>query len=172
MRRAFKPPSKKRNNLCLAIPIWASARRSHQPAVPVTSCRFLAAERFTLVGPRRLTWSAFRTSEGSEDNPRGGRRDQRHLPEGLGGARSLGNFLIRGTSKSVRERRSICPDPEHGDSSMGDGKAEPPGPDLTQGIVSSDLLDQGKLLGHVGEEPVLLARQGAEVFAIGAVCTH
>src|SRR5271163_3163541 len=55
---------------------------------------------------------------------------------------------------------------------MEDGKAEPPGPDLTRGIASSDLPDQGKLLGHVVEEPVLLVRRGAEVFAIGAVCTH
>jgi apoptosis-inducing factor 3 len=55
---------------------------------------------------------------------------------------------------------------------MEDGKTEPPGPNLTQGIASSDLPDQGKLLGHVGEEPVLLVRRGAEVFAIGAVCTH
>jgi NADPH-dependent 2,4-dienoyl-CoA reductase/sulfur reductase-like enzyme/nitrite reductase/ring-hydroxylating ferredoxin subunit len=55
---------------------------------------------------------------------------------------------------------------------MEDGKTEPPGPNLTQGIASSDLPDQGKLLGHVGEEPVLLARRGTEVFAIGAVCTH
>ena len=55
---------------------------------------------------------------------------------------------------------------------MEDGKTEPPGPDLTQGIAASDLPDGGKLRGHVGEEQVLLARRGAEIFAIGAVCTH
>ena len=54
---------------------------------------------------------------------------------------------------------------------MEDGKTEPPGADLTQGIAASDLPDGGKLLGHVGEERVLLARRGAEIFAIGAVCT-
>ena len=47
-----------------------------------------------------------------------------------------------------------------------------PGPDLAQGIASTDLPDGGKLLGHVGEEQVLLVRKGAELFAIGAVCTH
>src|SRR5271170_2979986 len=55
---------------------------------------------------------------------------------------------------------------------MEDGKTEPPGPDLAKGIAASDLPDGGKLLGHVGEEQVLLARRGAEIFAIGAVCTH
>ena len=55
---------------------------------------------------------------------------------------------------------------------MEDGKTEPPGPDLTKGIAASDLPDGGKLLGHVGDEHVLLARRGAEIFAIGAVCTH
>src|SRR5271163_3318207 len=55
---------------------------------------------------------------------------------------------------------------------MEDGKTEPPGADLAKGIAASDLPDGGKLLGHVGEEQVLLARRGAEVFAIGAVCTH
>ena len=55
---------------------------------------------------------------------------------------------------------------------MEDGKTEPSGPDLALGIVSYDLPDGGKLFGHVGEEQVLLARRGAEIFAIGAVCTH
>jgi NADPH-dependent 2,4-dienoyl-CoA reductase/sulfur reductase-like enzyme/nitrite reductase/ring-hydroxylating ferredoxin subunit len=46
------------------------------------------------------------------------------------------------------------------------------GPDLTQGIAVADLTDGGKLLGRVGDEQVLLVRRGAEVFAIGALCTH
>jgi NADPH-dependent 2,4-dienoyl-CoA reductase/sulfur reductase-like enzyme/nitrite reductase/ring-hydroxylating ferredoxin subunit len=46
------------------------------------------------------------------------------------------------------------------------------GPDLTQGVALSDLRDDGMLAGHVGEEAVLLARRGAEVFAVGAACTH
>jgi NADPH-dependent 2,4-dienoyl-CoA reductase/sulfur reductase-like enzyme/nitrite reductase/ring-hydroxylating ferredoxin subunit len=48
----------------------------------------------------------------------------------------------------------------------------PPGPDLTQGVPISDVADGQMLLGHVGEEPVLLARRGDEFFAIGATCSH
>ena len=46
------------------------------------------------------------------------------------------------------------------------------GPDLTQGIDKNDVADGAMLLGHAGGESVLLARRGAEVFAIGATCTH
>jgi NADPH-dependent 2,4-dienoyl-CoA reductase/sulfur reductase-like enzyme/nitrite reductase/ring-hydroxylating ferredoxin subunit len=45
------------------------------------------------------------------------------------------------------------------------------GPDLTLGVAPADLED-GKLLGHVGEHEVLLVRSGPEVFAVGALCTH
>jgi NADPH-dependent 2,4-dienoyl-CoA reductase/sulfur reductase-like enzyme/nitrite reductase/ring-hydroxylating ferredoxin subunit len=53
-------------------------------------------------------------------------------------------------------------------------ESSPPlaGPDLTQGIASSALADGAMLLGHARGEPVLLARRGDEVFAIGAVCSH
>ncbi|MGH6818716.1 MAG: FAD-dependent oxidoreductase [Methylovirgula sp.] len=46
------------------------------------------------------------------------------------------------------------------------------GLDLSQGIALAALTDGTKLLGHVGEEPVLLARSGEEIFAVGALCTH
>ena len=46
------------------------------------------------------------------------------------------------------------------------------GPDLVAGIVATELIDGGILAGHVGEEGVLLARRGDELFAIGANCTH
>jgi apoptosis-inducing factor 3 len=46
------------------------------------------------------------------------------------------------------------------------------GPDLVQGIATEELADGGKLIGHVGDEQVLLVRRGAEVFAVGARCTH
>ena len=55
---------------------------------------------------------------------------------------------------------------------MSEAKAECHGPDLSQGIELSTVPDGAMLLGHVRGEPVLLARSGEELFAIGAVCTH
>lgn len=46
------------------------------------------------------------------------------------------------------------------------------GPDLTQGIPLAELPDGGMVLGHAGGEAVLVARSGAQVFAVGATCTH
>src|SRR3984957_19434012 len=46
------------------------------------------------------------------------------------------------------------------------------GPDLAQGIALAELPDGAKLAGHVGEEAVLLVCRGADIFAIGAQCTH
>ena len=45
------------------------------------------------------------------------------------------------------------------------------GPDLTRGVALTDFVD-GKLLGHVGDEEVLLVQSGDEIFAVGAHCTH
>lgn len=49
---------------------------------------------------------------------------------------------------------------------------KPQGPDLAAGIPLAELGDDGRLVGQVGGEPVLLVRRGAEVFAVGAQCTH
>ena len=46
------------------------------------------------------------------------------------------------------------------------------GPDLTQGAALDELPDGGVLVGHAGDEQVLLVRRGSEVFAVGAQCTH
>ena len=51
------------------------------------------------------------------------------------------------------------------------GQASPSGPDLTKGVALTDFID-GKLLGHVGSDQVLLVHGGGEVFAIDAHCTH
>ena len=46
------------------------------------------------------------------------------------------------------------------------------GPDLSAGVALADLGDGKMLLGHAAGEPVVLARQGDAVFAVGATCTH
>ena len=51
-------------------------------------------------------------------------------------------------------------------------QSKPSGPDLAQGVPLDDLSDGGMVGGHVGEEPVLLARRGDEFLAIGATCSH
>ena len=50
-------------------------------------------------------------------------------------------------------------------------KSAPSGPDLTQGVALADLT-VGHLLGHVGDDEVLLVLNGTDVLAIGARCTH
>lgn len=55
---------------------------------------------------------------------------------------------------------------------MTQDKTELSGPDLSQGVPLASLEDGAMLLGHADGEPALLARRGAELFAIGAVCTH
>jgi NADPH-dependent 2,4-dienoyl-CoA reductase/sulfur reductase-like enzyme/nitrite reductase/ring-hydroxylating ferredoxin subunit len=54
---------------------------------------------------------------------------------------------------------------------MAEEQKAPSGPDLSQGVAIEDFVD-GKLLGHVGEEDVLLVHNGDEIFAVGASCTH
>src|SRR6266849_9174143 len=54
---------------------------------------------------------------------------------------------------------------------MADEQAPPSGPDLTLGIELSEFSGE-TLLGHVGEEDVLLVRSGSDVFAIDAHCSH
>ncbi|MDA9525067.1 pyridine nucleotide-disulfide oxidoreductase [Bradyrhizobium sp. CCBAU 11434] len=48
---------------------------------------------------------------------------------------------------------------------------KPSGSDLTKGLSLSAFKD-GKLLGHVGEEDVLLVQAGSEIFAIEPLCSH
>jgi NADPH-dependent 2,4-dienoyl-CoA reductase/sulfur reductase-like enzyme/nitrite reductase/ring-hydroxylating ferredoxin subunit len=45
-------------------------------------------------------------------------------------------------------------------------------PDLKKGVLISDVPDGGMIVGSVGEESVLLARKGEELFALDAFCTH
>ena len=55
---------------------------------------------------------------------------------------------------------------------MSERPSQPSEPDLAQGLTFAQLADGAMLLGHVGDQAVLLARRGQEVFAIGATCTH
>src|SRR5215218_138141 len=55
---------------------------------------------------------------------------------------------------------------------MADQPQAPSGPDLSQGVPLVSISDGAMLGGHVGDDPVLLARVGKEFFAVGAVCTH
>jgi NADPH-dependent 2,4-dienoyl-CoA reductase/sulfur reductase-like enzyme/nitrite reductase/ring-hydroxylating ferredoxin subunit len=50
-------------------------------------------------------------------------------------------------------------------------QAPPAGPDLAQGVALSDFGGE-TLLGHVGDQEVLLVRSGPEIFAIDAHCSH
>ena len=55
---------------------------------------------------------------------------------------------------------------------MGGEHSKPQGPDLAQGVPLAEIPDGGMVGGHVGDEAVLLARRGRELFAIGATCSH
>jgi apoptosis-inducing factor 3 len=55
---------------------------------------------------------------------------------------------------------------------MSEEKDKLDGPDLTGGVALSTVSEGAMLLGHAHGEPVILARRGGEVFAVGAVCTH
>ena len=46
------------------------------------------------------------------------------------------------------------------------------GPDLAQGIEAQSIPDDGVVGGHVGDEPVVLARFEGELVAIGGACSH
>ena len=50
-------------------------------------------------------------------------------------------------------------------------QASPIGPDLAEGVAVNDFTGES-LLGHVGDQDVLLVRSGSEIFAIDAHCTH
>src|SRR3954470_15838918 len=55
---------------------------------------------------------------------------------------------------------------------MGGEGSSVTGPDFAAGIAAAGV-PEGKLVaGHVGPDQVMLARRGAEWFAIGAVCSH
>src|SRR6478736_7450379 len=54
---------------------------------------------------------------------------------------------------------------------MADQQAQPAGPDLSKGVTLAEF-SGAMLLGHVGDDEVLLVRLGSEIFAIDAHCSH
>lgn len=54
---------------------------------------------------------------------------------------------------------------------MAEEQAPPSGPDLAQGVAASDFTGT-TLLGHVGDQEVLLVRTASGIFAIDAQCSH
>src|SRR5437667_7907392 len=56
--------------------------------------------------------------------------------------------------------------------SMAEASRELEGPDFEKGCDIDEVQDGGMLLGHAFGEAILVARQGSQLFAIGATCTH
>jgi NADPH-dependent 2,4-dienoyl-CoA reductase/sulfur reductase-like enzyme/nitrite reductase/ring-hydroxylating ferredoxin subunit len=54
---------------------------------------------------------------------------------------------------------------------MAEQQTPPAGPDLSHGVSAGDFKGE-TLLGHVGDQEVLLVRSDAEIFAIDAHCSH
>jgi NADPH-dependent 2,4-dienoyl-CoA reductase/sulfur reductase-like enzyme/nitrite reductase/ring-hydroxylating ferredoxin subunit len=55
---------------------------------------------------------------------------------------------------------------------MAEDSSQLTGPDFEKGIRIDDVADGAMVEGHAFGEAVLMARRGAELFAIGATCTH
>ncbi len=52
------------------------------------------------------------------------------------------------------------------------GEQKLTGPDLANGVPLAGLEDGKLVVGHANGEAIVLARQGQQVFAVGATCTH
>jgi NADPH-dependent 2,4-dienoyl-CoA reductase/sulfur reductase-like enzyme/nitrite reductase/ring-hydroxylating ferredoxin subunit len=57
-------------------------------------------------------------------------------------------------------------------NSMAEASSELEGPDFEKGCETENVCEGEMLLGHAFGEPVLVARRGNDLFAIGATCTH
>jgi NADPH-dependent 2,4-dienoyl-CoA reductase/sulfur reductase-like enzyme/nitrite reductase/ring-hydroxylating ferredoxin subunit len=55
---------------------------------------------------------------------------------------------------------------------MGSDQSGVSGPDLGVGVSLASLIEGKPLLGHVGDEAVMLVKRGGEVYAVSATCTH
>ena len=55
---------------------------------------------------------------------------------------------------------------------MAEDQPKPAGPDLSQGVALEALPQHGTIIGHVGDNEILLVCQGNEIFAVDAHCSH
>src|SRR5213594_2145992 len=55
---------------------------------------------------------------------------------------------------------------------MAEASSELEGPDFEKGYETKNVREGEMLLGHAFGEPILVARRGDDLFAIGATCTH
>jgi NADPH-dependent 2,4-dienoyl-CoA reductase/sulfur reductase-like enzyme/nitrite reductase/ring-hydroxylating ferredoxin subunit len=55
---------------------------------------------------------------------------------------------------------------------MAETDNKPAGPDLAAGIAATDVGEGAMLAGHVGDEEVMLVRQGGRLYALSAHCAH
>jgi NADPH-dependent 2,4-dienoyl-CoA reductase/sulfur reductase-like enzyme/nitrite reductase/ring-hydroxylating ferredoxin subunit len=55
---------------------------------------------------------------------------------------------------------------------MTDDDKKPGGPDLAQGIPANELAEAAMLVGHVGDDEIVLVRHGGALSAVSAHCTH
>ncbi len=55
---------------------------------------------------------------------------------------------------------------------MAEDQGKAGGIDFSKGVAESDITEGKAMAGQVGDEPVLLARAGGELFAVGAQCSH
>jgi NADPH-dependent 2,4-dienoyl-CoA reductase/sulfur reductase-like enzyme/nitrite reductase/ring-hydroxylating ferredoxin subunit len=60
----------------------------------------------------------------------------------------------------------------HSEDQMSNDNAQLEGPDLRAGVELKALADGAMLTGHVDGEAVMLVRNGEDLFAVGATCTH
>jgi NADPH-dependent 2,4-dienoyl-CoA reductase/sulfur reductase-like enzyme/nitrite reductase/ring-hydroxylating ferredoxin subunit len=89
--------------------------------------------------------------------------------------RAARHHLARGTSprfarladRNVLTKRSI----EREEGAMGDAP-KVSGPDLSAGVGLDELHEGKPLVGHVGDDGVMLIKRNGEIFATGNTCTH
>src|SRR5437763_11656454 len=111
----------------------------------------------------RRRWTAGWVSTSPTSTPQSSRPAARSfLP-------STGRPRIAGKASTIawRSKPHEPVQPEPKETSMSDEATKLSGPDFADGVALAAIADGAMLLGHAQGEPVLLARRGSELFAIG-----